>query len=115
MIDFSTHTTDSGTMVVRLGGELDAETNEYFFDCIKDEIENGHKRIVINCADLGYVSSLGLAALVRARSRIAKKGGRIVLSRVDSKIMDMLHLINFDRLFDIYPTEREAIEVIEKT
>ena len=110
MIDFSTHLADDNeTLIIRVGGHLDAESNEYFFQCVQDEIDKGHHKIVINCCDLGYVSSVGLGALVRARSRVAKAGGTIYLSRIESKVLDALRLVGFDRLFNIYETEHEAL------
>jgi anti-sigma B factor antagonist len=113
MLDFTTQQTENGTLIIRLGGELDAESNEYFFKCVEDEIKNGHRNIVINCSDLGFISSIGLAAFIRARSRVAKSGGRIYLARVNSTIMNVLKIVNLDKIFDIFPKEREAVAAIE--
>jgi anti-sigma B factor antagonist len=113
MISFTTHKTDNGTLVVRLGGDLDAESNEYFFDCIEGEIEDGNNQIVINCAELGYISSVGFGALIRARSRVARTDGRICFARINATILKMLRLVKLDTLFDVFPTEREAIAHIE--
>ncbi len=114
MIDFNSHTTDNGTLVIRLGGSLDAESTEYFFDCVKDEIERGRDHIVINCADLGFISSVGLGALVRARSRVSKSGGEIYFARISARILEVLRLTRLDKAFDIYPTEHEAIAAMEQ-
>ena len=113
MIDFSRRTTDAGTLVIQASGHLDHDTNQYFFDCVQDEIEAGHKKIVINFAEIGYISSLGLGALVRARSRVAKAGGTIFLSNIKNQVLEALRLVHFDRIFNIYETEKEAIETIE--
>ncbi len=113
MIDFSISNTENGTRVIRVGGQLDSESNDYFFTCMEDEIKNGHDRIVINCADLGEITSVGLGSLVRARSRVAKAGGTIYLARVESRVLELFHIVGFDRLFNIYPTEQEAIAAIE--
>ena len=114
MIDFSRSLTDNGTVVIRLGGELTGDSSEYFFGCVEEEIENGNCQIVINCSGLGYISSVGLGTLVRARSRVAGAEGRIFLACIDSRVMDVLHIVNFDRIFNIYATEEEAIAEIEK-
>ena len=113
MMDFKTHQTEGGTLVIRVAGRLDHDSNQYFFQCVQDEIEAGHKKIVINFADMGYVSSVGLGELVRASSRVAKAGGEIYLARIENQILDIFKLVNFDRLFNIFPTEHEAIEAIE--
>ena len=114
MIDFNFETTTNGTLVVRIRGFLDHDSNEYFFDCVKEQVDNGHKHIVINCDGLGHITSVGLGAMVRARARVAKAGGTIYLVHVNATIMQVLNLVKFDRLFDIFPTEHEAVESIEK-
>ena len=93
---------------------MDAESTDYFFQCVQDELENGVERVVVNCADLGYVSSVGLGMLVRARSRIAAAGGKINLARIDSNVLKVIRLVNLDRLFSIFETERAAIDDMEK-
>lgn len=113
MIDFETHKTEQGTLVIRATGKLDSETNQYFFDCVKDEIEAGNKKIVINLYGLGYISSVGLGSLARASSRSAKAGGEIYLARIESQVLEVLRMVRFDKIFHIYDTEHEAIEAIE--
>ena len=113
MIDFHTRKTAQGTLVIRATGKLDGETNQYFFDCIKDEIEAGHTKIVINFEGLGYISSVGLGALVRASSRASKAGGTIYLAQIENSVLDVLRIVSFDKIFKIYPTEGEAVEAIE--
>lgn len=112
MIDFERQETENGILLIRVGGELTGESNEYFFTCIQDEIESGKKYIVINFADVGYISSAGLGTLVRARARVSKSEGLIYLSRIDNKLVDIFSLVNFDKIFNIYPTESEAIEAM---
>lgn len=113
MIDFESRKTENGTLVIQAIGRLDNNTNGYFFDCVKDEIESGNSKIVINLQELGYISSMGLGALVRASSRAAKAGGTIYLANIESQVLDILKLVSFDKIFSIYDTEKEAIQAIE--
>ena len=113
MIDFQSRETDHGTLVIQASGKLDSDTNQYFFDCVKDEIERGKSKSVINLEGLGYISSLGLAALVRANSKVAKVGGEIYLACIESQILDIFRVVNFDKLFNFYHSEADAIAAIE--
>ena len=112
MIDFNSHTTEGGTLVISLKGQLE-QSNDYFFKCVLDEIEAGNTSIVINFAEMGYISSVGLGALVRVRSRIAAAGGTIFLARIENNVLDVFRLVRFDKVFNIYGTEAEAIAAIE--
>lgn len=113
MIDFSRQVTPTGVLVVKLGGRLDFEACDYFFTCMQDEIENGFHRIVVDCNDLGYLSSAGLGMLVRARGRVKKHGGFICLAELQSGIADLFHFLHMDKIFRIYPTVGEALDVID--
>lgn len=113
MIDFTTSTSPDGSRIVRLGGQLDLIACEYFFDCIQDEIENGHLRIVIDCKDLGVISSAGLGMLIRARARVKKHGGIIILARLQNSVADVLALVHLDRIFKIYPTVEDALQAVQ--
>ena len=109
MIDFERVKTDDGPLVIRATGTLDGTTNEYFFECVKDEVEAGNNKIALNFEGLGYISSVGLGALLRASAEAAKGGGEIYLSNIESNILDILKLVKFERLFNIYETEQEAL------
>ena len=113
MIDFQRKETEKGILVIEVSGRLDNETNQYFFDCVKDAIEAGSNKIVIDLAGLGYVSSIGLSALVRARSRAAKAGGKIFLANIENQVLEVLRLVHFDKIFNIYESEAEAIAAME--
>ncbi len=113
MIEFDSRRTENGTLVIRLSGKLDESAANYLFHCVEGEINDGNTNVVINCADLGYISSFGLASLVRARNKILKNGGKVCMAEVQSVISELLNVVNFDRIFDIYPLERDAIWELE--
>ena len=114
MLDFKKRKTEAGTLVIKVSGKLDEDSNQYFFDCVKDEIQSGNANIVINFAGLGYISSIGLGALVRASSHAAKAGGTIYLSRIENQVLEVFSIVKFERLFNIFETERAAIDAMEK-
>ena len=109
MIDFEREKTESGPLVIRAAGKLDGDTYDYFFACVRDEIASGNKNIVLNFENLGYISSVGLGALVRASSEASKNGGTIYLSNIENKILDILQMVKFEKIFNIFRTEEEAV------
>ena len=73
MIDFSTHTTDQGTLVIRLGGELNAATNEYFFQCVQDEIEKNEQSLNKATTDMQAATQTGEGEKIATLSNIIHK------------------------------------------
>ena len=112
MIDFEKIKTKDGPLVIRAIGTLDDATNEYFFECVKDEVEAGNNKIALNFEGLGCISSVGLGALLRASVEASKGGGTIYLTNIESKILDILKLVRFEKLFNIYETENEAVTAL---
>ena len=113
MIDYSSHVTDGGTLVIYLSGHLESQSSRYFFDCVTDLIEAGNTKIVIDFADLGYISSIGLGGLIRARSKAAKAGGTICLAGIENHLLDLFQMVKFDQVFNLYRTEQDAIAAME--
>ena len=114
MIDFNSYRTANGTLVFRISGQLEHQSSEYFFRCVADAIEDGNNRIVINFAEVGYVSSMGLGALIRARSKAGKAGCKIYLTKIENQLLDLFRLVKFDTIFNIYGTEQDAVAAIER-
>lgn len=94
---------------VILTGTLTEENADYLLDCVKDEILEGRTKVILDCVQLTYVSSMGLGMLVRINSRLKKLGGDAKLAAVQSAVSKILSVVGLNRLFQIYPTVEEAI------
>ncbi len=114
MIDFQIFRDRSGAAIVSLSGELKASNCDYFFRCVDDLIEEGYREIIIDCDDLGFVSSHCWGRLVAARRRVMKKGGFVYLVYLKSMISDTLSVLRLDRLFGVYSTMSEALKKVKR-
>ncbi len=96
-------------MAVVLSGDLDEDNCEYVLDCVKDEILEGRRKLILDCADLEFISSMGLGMLVRVSARMKKLGGDVKLAAVQNAVAQVLTVVGLSRIFQIYPTVSEAI------
>ena len=110
MLDFSVEALgeNSDIMCISIRGDLTAENCEYLLKCVESQIEDGYKNLILNCAGLTYISSLGLGMLVRVHSRMKKLDGDVRLAGLHGKVADILNIVKLDRVFQIYPNEVEA-------
>jgi len=92
-----------------LSGVLDESNCEFLLDCVKEEVLEGRKKLIIDCGRLEYVSSMGLGMLVRVHSRMKKLGGDVKLAEVHGTVSQILGIVGLNRLFHIYPTVNDAI------
>jgi len=75
-----------GILFVRLIGNLDEYTLEYFKKEVSDFIlENGLKYIVLNLKELKYIDSKGINQLTKDFQSISSSNGQVVICGVEEK------------------------------
>ena len=98
-----------GVAVLSLEGFLDAHTAPQFEEAIQKEINAGHRRIVIHCEKLTYISSAGLGVFMSFIEELREAGGDIKISGVIPKVLQVFEILGFQSLFDIVDTVPEAV------
>jgi anti-sigma B factor antagonist len=102
-----------GATVVRPGGErLDIEVAADFRAMLLSLIEQGHRRLVVDLASVGFIDSSGLGALVSALKTLKRSdnGGDVRLARVQAPVVSLLEIIRLNRVFTTYPTVEQAVQ-----
>ena len=105
--------TASGATVVRPSGErLDIEVAADFRAMLLSLIEQGHRRLIIDLADVGFIDSSGLGALVSALKTLKRtdNGGDVRLARVQAPVVSLLEIIRLNRVFTTYPSVEQAVQ-----
>lgn len=114
MIDYSLYITGEHDEihVVKLFGHADNVSSRFLLDCLEGLIDEGARSIVLDCTGLEFISSTGLAALVRFSSRLKKAGGSLVLVEVPGLFAQIMRITQLNRLMQIYPSVEEAVEAV---
>jgi anti-sigma B factor antagonist len=80
---------------------------------LKDKIHSllfqGRKYVVLNFADVPYVDSSGLGALVAATATIRNAGGQIKLVNPTRRLQDLLAITRLVVIFETFNTEADAL------
>jgi anti-anti-sigma factor len=69
----------------------------------------GCRRLVLNFANVGGLTSLMIAKLLVVHKAIQAKGGRMVVCEVNEVIREILDLVKVTTLVPISPTEQDAL------
>ena len=94
---------------VVLSGKLDAFACDYLLKCVEHQIEEGYRKLILDCDGLEFISSVGLGMLMRVHARMKRRGGDVKLARVHGVVASAISLVHFDRVFHLYPTVEEAV------
>lgn len=99
-----------GIMVLSLEGYLDAHTAPVFESAVQEEIDSGHKQLVVNCEGLTYISSAGLGVFMSFIEELREAGGDIKICGATPKVLQVFEILGFPALFDILPDIPAAIK-----
>lgn len=93
----------SGRIVLGEGSSLLRET-------VKDLASRGQKKLLLNLADVSYIDSSGLGALVASFTTIKGQDGQIKLLNLTSKVHDLLQITKLLTVFDVFTDEATALK-----
>jgi anti-sigma B factor antagonist len=120
MSNFSVHSRaahsapDVAVHVLDLEGELDAHTASDLEAAFEQCRAEDHHRIIVNGADLDYISSAGLGVFMAYVEDVREAGGDIKIANLKPKVYNVFDLLGFPMLFDIEDTEEEALARFEE-
>ena len=97
-------------VVVRCQGRIIAGDEVHLLQQEVDKVIHFKKRIVLHLADVDYIDSAGLGALVRIFSGLRVDGGGLKLCRLSPHVMKVLQTTKLHTVIPAYETEREAVD-----
>jgi len=102
----------SGDVVVLdLKGKITlGEGDELLKDKVNSLVNQGHKKIVLNLADVPYIDSAGLGEVVRTYTTVSRQGGSLKLLNLTKRITDLLSITKLLTVFETFDSENEAVK-----
>ena len=99
-----------GVWVVEIDGEINLSTSQ---DLKKSFEKLPMKKIVVDLGRVGYIDSPGLATLVEMLKKVKGQGGSLGLSGMSDKVRSLFEITKLDKLFQIYPGQKEAVSGVK--
>ncbi len=96
--------------VLSLKGFLDAHTASEFESAVQALLEEKRYKIVVDFADLAYISSAGLGVFMGFIEEIRQNGGDMKLAQMSEKVFKIFDLLGFPNLYQIFPRVEEAVK-----
>ena len=98
-------------VIVGIHGRLDTTNYGILEKHLKDLIDNKNTKIMVDCLKMDYVSSSGLRILLMTLKTITQAGGKFVLCNLQENIKEIFEISGFNSIFEIYPTQEDALKV----
>ena len=76
---------------------------------IKELIDKGHRKIVLNLYDVDYIDSSGIGELVSGYTTVRNAAGELKLLHLTKRVHDLLQITRLFTVFDVQSDEDTAL------
>ena len=98
-------------VVLDLKGKVTlGEGDELLKDKVNSMVNQGHKKIVLNLAQVPYIDSAGLGEIVRAYTTVSRQGGSLKLANLTKRIQDLLSITKLLTVFETFDSDNDAVK-----
>jgi len=98
------------TVVDAVGRITLGEGASTFRDTIRDLAAGGHKKLLLNLAEISYIDSSGIGELVSGFTTVANQGGVVKLLNLTKRVQDLLQITKLYTVFEVHDDEAKAVQ-----
>ncbi len=103
--------TVGGVTVLDLKGKLlMGDDEEALRKTIKDMIDGGKTKILLNLSEVNRMDSAGLGGLVSCFATVNNKDGKLKLVGLTTRLRDLLSITKLLTVFETFDNEEEAVK-----
>jgi anti-sigma B factor antagonist len=84
---------------LRLDGEVDASTAHLVDDAMAPALDPRCTRLVVDLADVSFMDSSGLRAMVVARNALADRGAEMIIAGADDQLRRLFEISGLTSVF----------------
>jgi anti-anti-sigma factor len=102
-------TQHGGSLIVAPSGRVDSSSSSELERVLVGHAGSGETRIVVDLAEVEYISSAGLRVLLMVAKKLQEAKGRLVLCAMPESVRLVFELAGFLPIFAIEPTREAAL------
>jgi anti-sigma B factor antagonist len=76
---------------------------------VKDLVDTGHRKILLNLYDVDYIDSSGIGELVAAYTTVRGASGELKIVHLTKRVHDILQITRLFTIFDVQSDEATAL------
>lgn len=99
----------SSVSVIQPIGVFDGTQSEAFRSEVEQALQAGSKRILVDMAEVSFMDSSGLGAMVIGLKAVRAAEGELFICAINDQIRMLFELTSMDQVFKIFP-HRAAFE-----
>lgn len=113
MIKIDNHINDDPEYYqLSVGGEVDASSSIHLEEGLKNAMA-ASKKIIVDLAELEYISSAGLGVFMSIIQELDTKGIKFVIYGMAPKVNEVFEILGLNQLITTKETKEEALEAVK--
>ena len=76
---------------------------------VRELLEAGHRKILLNLGEVDYIDSSGIGEMVAAYTSVRAANGEVKLIHLTRRVRDLLQITRLVTVFDVQPNEAAAL------
>ena len=102
--------TANGVTILDIQGKITiGEGSAEIRNTIRDLLQAGKNKILLNMGDVSYVDSSGIGELVSSFTRVTNQGGELKLLNLTKKLQELLAITKLLTVFESFNDEESAL------
>ena len=99
---------EGGTLIAKTGGRVDGTNASDFQDALKNAIAPEDKAVILDFADLSYISSAGLRVILLTAKDMRTSNVKFAVCSLTQSVRDVFTISGFDQIIDIHDDQQTA-------
>lgn len=104
---------ESGTVIVKVHGEVDVYTAPKMKEEMQRSIESGLTKVVVDLSGVAYMDSSGLGVLIGALKRAREAGGDLIVAAPNARIARIMDVTGLGRIFNLQASTDDAVKALK--
>jgi anti-sigma B factor antagonist len=110
----TTEVDDTNIVIINLPEKVSGEAADQLKIYIRELVDKGHYKLVMNLAETTFMDSSGLGALVSKIAVTRANGGDVRLAHSQEYINNLLELTHLDQVMKSFPKVIDAIRSLKE-
>ncbi|TAG05822.1 MAG: anti-sigma factor antagonist [Cytophagia bacterium] len=105
--------TEKSIYTIEIIGDLDASSAIQLDQILEKVVENGTKKVLIDCKNLMYIASAGLGVFVSHIETFKEQNVFCVLYDMSDKVKNIFQILGLDTLLKIVKDRETALQIVQ--
>lgn len=96
-------------MIIAVDGRIDTANYLEFEQAVMALLDQGVRRLYLDCSQLSYISSSGLRIFLSVQKKMMASGGSFRLYALQPGIKEIFDISGFSAIFSIFTSKEDAL------